>query len=366
LISFVSISATQAQIPTDNKMSNAIDTAVNTAALSFFNDSGNVGLSVAIWRKGKLSFYNYGTVDKKIHRLPTAHSIYEIGSVTKTFSGSLLAKAVMENKVQLDEDIRKYLREPYPNLEFKDIFITLRQLSTHQSGLPNNIPDNSEYFKNPDFDTLPFQLIALEKNYNDKRYRDELHQIKLDTIPGSVYFKYSNIGEKLVGFILEDVYQKPYRQLLSTYITTPLKMKHTVLSVKDSTSLVKGYGPGGKLMPYTLDNAGAAGGLRSCTDDMSRYLAWQMNEKDPWVKQTHTLLHGDLFYYARGYNWNMEMKNNRKKIWQSGGTYGMSSAMIMYPHEEVGFVLLANDAGMNTQEKLSVFAESIVNKFSRH
>ena len=359
------VRCTIAQLPSDNKLENLLDSSVHSAASTFFKDSCHVGLSIAIYTQGKVSYYNYGTVNKVQPQLPTKYSIYEIGSVTKTFTGSLLAKAVMENKVRLDEDIRRYFKESYPNLEYNGVPITLRQLSTHQSSLPNNIPDNSELFKNPDFDKLPFQLIELEKNYDDKKYREELHRIKPDTIPGSVYFKYSNIGEKMIGFILEDVYHKSYNNLLESYITKPLKMRHTALMVTDSGSLVQGYSPTGKLMPYALDNAGAAGGIRSCTSDMAEFLSWHMNENSAWIKETHSLLHGDLFYYARGYNWNMELKNNIKKIWQSGGTFGMSSAIIIFPFEDIGFILLANDACMDTQGNLSAFAEKVLRKIGK-
>ena len=352
------------QIQTDNEMKNHLDSCIHAAATAFFNDSCHVGLSLAVLTNSKIFFYNYGTVDKYRTRLPTKNSIYEIGSVTKTFTGSLLAKAVLDNKVQLDEDIRRYLKESYPNLEYRGVPITLRQLSTHQSSLPANMPDNSEYFKQPDFDKLPFQLIELEKNYNGKRYREELHNLKPDTIPGSVFFKYSNIGEKLIAFILEDVYGQSYDRLLQSNIIAPLRMTRTVLTVKDSTDLVKGYSPTGKPMPYALDNAGAAGGIRSCTSDMAKYLKWHMNESDPWIKETHSLLQGDLFYYARAYNWNLEKKEYRKKIWQSGGTFGMSSAVIIYPLDKVGFVLLANDACMDTQGGLSTIAETVLNKLN--
>jgi CubicO group peptidase (beta-lactamase class C family) len=353
-----------AQVPTDNPMNNRTDSSVESAVTVFFSDGCHVGLSLAVFDNGKISFYNYGSVNKEGSQLPTVHSLYEIGSLTKTFTGTLLAKAVMDNKVHLDVDIRQYLRAYYPNLQYKDVPITLRQLSTHQSGLPNNMPDNSELFKHPDFDRLPYQLINLEKSYNDNRYREELRQIKLDTFPGSLYFKYSNIGVKLLGFVLEDVYNQSYAQMLKNFITKPLNMNSTTLSVKDSIQLVKGYSPTGKLMPYALDNAGAAGGIRSCTSDMARFLKWHMNEGNAWIRETHTLLHGDLFFYARAYNWNMEMNTVRKKIWQSGGTFGMSSALIMYPHEQVGFVLLTNDACMDTQSKLQTIAESVLGRIA--
>src|SRR5687768_4133278 len=193
LTGFLFSMVTSAQPRTDNQLRTRLDSAVQSAVASFFKVSCPVGLSIAVFNKGTISYYNYGTVSKQRQQLPTIHSLYEIGSLTKTFTGALLAKAVVENKVTLDTDIRKYLKEPYPNLQYNEVPITLRQLSTHQSSLQNNLPDNSELFKQPDFDKLPFQLIALEKTYDNKRYRAELRQIRPDTIPGSIYFKYSNI-----------------------------------------------------------------------------------------------------------------------------------------------------------------------------
>lgn len=349
------------QTATDNPKRSGLDIAVQTAVDTFFKDGCHVGLSIAVFDHGKISFYNYGSTNKQVQQLPTTVSVYEIGSLTKTFTGTLLAKAVIENKVNIDADIRRYLKQPYPNLQYKNIPISLRQLATHQSSLPTDLPDNSELFRNPDFDKLPYQLIEREKEYDNIKYREALHRLLPDTIPGSIYFKYSNIGVKLESFILEDVYEKTYSQLLQKNIFSRLGMPHTFLTMKDSSQLVDGYSPTGKPMPHALDNAGAAGGIRSCTSDMAKYLAWHMNETDPLVRETHSILHGDLFYYARGYHWNMEKKDARKKIWQSGGTFGMSSAMIMYPAEQIGFVLLANDACMDTQGKLSTIAENVYN-----
>jgi CubicO group peptidase (beta-lactamase class C family) len=200
-----STSILSGQLPTDNPQKNHLDSAVHTAITTFFSDGCHVGLSVAVFDHGKISFYNYGSVNKEAKQLPTPISLYEIGSLTKTFTGSLLAKAVIDNKLNLDTDIRRYLKQPYPNLQYKGIPITLRQLATHQSSLPTDLPDNSELFKNPDFDKLPYQLIEREKSYDNAKYRDELHQIKPDTIPGSIYFKYSNLGVKLESFIQEVV-----------------------------------------------------------------------------------------------------------------------------------------------------------------
>lgn len=356
-----------AQLPTDNPIKTKNDSAVHAAVSKFFEKTGHTALGMVVYERGRTTLYHYGSVSRDKPQIPDRRSLFEIASLTKTFTGALLAKAVAERKVDIDNDIRVYLREQYPNLEYRSAPVTLRVLTTHQSGLPNNIPDNSELFRNPDFEKLPFQLVDLEKSYHEKKYRQELHDIRLDTIPGSVYFRYSNIGIKLVSFVLEDVYGISYKEMLERNILKPLGMNNTsvVLTEKDSLKLTKGYSSSGKLMPYSLENAGAAGGLKSSTEDMAKYLAWHMREKDQWVRETHALLHGDVYSYARGYNWNVELKEGRRKVFQTGGSYGMSSAMIMYPLEQVGFVLLANDGGMDTQGQLQDIASEVLEALTR-
>lgn len=80
--------------------------------------------------------YNYGTVKKGEHILPTSNTYYEIGSIIKTFTSRLLAKAVVDKKVSLDDDVRKYLQGDYANLQYKNHPIRLRDLASYTSALP--------------------------------------------------------------------------------------------------------------------------------------------------------------------------------------------------------------------------------------
>lgn len=352
--------------PANNLPTTPQDGIVATAAETFFKDSCHVGLSMAVYNRGTTRFYNYGTTSKSRPSLPTQRTLYEIGSVTKTFTGVLASKAILDGRMTLDGDFRSYLAEPYPNLELDGKPITLRTLTAHTSGMPRDIPDNSDLFQNPDFDTLPDKLIARERDYDRARYLRELHQVKLAATPGTT-FNYSNIGMKLVGFGLEQVYGDSYGQLLNRHITAPLGMKHTALSVRplDRRYLAQGYGATGRPTPYHLANAGAAGGLYSDTEDMIRYATWHLDESDPLIRQSHTVIAGTLSNYGRGMNWNMattsdiEGKVWDRKIWQSGGLYGMSSQVILFPDSREAYVLLANDACFKTQSELETIALTV-------
>jgi len=348
------------QLPSDNPMRSAFDKSVDNAAEEFFAKGQHVGLSIGIYDRGKTVFYNYGTANKSVPHVPNQKSIYEIASITKTFTGALASRAVLDGKMTLDGDFGSYLSEPYPNLEKNGKFITLRLLAAHRAGLPKNIPDTDALFKNPNFDTLPFQLIELDKPYDDAAYLRALHQVELRSEPGSE-FVYSNFGIKLIGFGLEHVYRQSLEQLLKMQILDPLAMKRTDLAVSPHNErlLVQGYSPSGKPMPYHLFNAGAAGGLYSNAEDMVRYIRWQLDESDPVIKQSHTAIFGGGEKVQEGMIWYMTQEGGERKLWESGGAFGMASQLVLYPESKIGIVLLANDGGFSTQEELGAMAKKI-------
>jgi serine-type D-Ala-D-Ala carboxypeptidase/endopeptidase len=260
----------------------------------------------------------------------------------------------------LDGDFRAYLIGSYPNLEKNGKFISLRWLAAHRAGLPKNIPDTDALFKNPNFDTLPFQLIELEKPYDDAAYLRALHQFQLRSEPGSE-FVYSNFGIKLIGFGLQQVYHQSLEKLLQEEILGPLEMKRTGLAVspQDERLLVQGYSPSGKPMPYHLFNAGAPGGLYSDAEDLVRYIGWQLDESDPVIRQSHSVIFGSGEGVQDGLVWYMTQEGGERKLWESGGAFGMSSQLVLYPKSKIGIVLLANDGGFSTQDQLDAMAKKI-------
>ena len=358
----MALATTASAVPTDNPQVSPLDRAVQSAADTFFKDGCHVGVSLAVYDHGKAAFYDYGSTTKTAAHLPTPQSLYEIASITKTFTGVVAARALLDGKMTLDGDFRTYLKTPYPNLEMNGKPITLRTLATHTSGLARDIPDSSDLFAgHPDFDTLPYQLITREKAYDETRYLQDLHDVALASEPGS-RMVYSNFGIKLLSFGLENVYAAPFDKLVARTITQPLGMPHTGFDVApaDAPRLVQGYGPGGKPMPYHLGNAGAAGGLYSSTEDLVKYAAWHVAEADPVVRQSHAIVRGDIKSYAIGLIWDeATTATGERKLWHSGGGYGMSSQLILFPDMQQAYVLLANDGCFDSQKELDEMAMAI-------
>jgi CubicO group peptidase (beta-lactamase class C family) len=342
-----------------------VDAVVERAARKFMSDARAVGLSVGVLKGGKTYTYNYGEVEKGKGRLPTRHTLYEIGSVTKTLTGVLLARAAVEGRVKLDDDVRKYLDGDYPNLEFDGRPVRLVHLSNHTSRLPHVLPGRPELFKDPNPFELPKILTEIERNYTrDDFYRD-LHKVRLDKAPGSD-FKYSNAAAQLLGFILERVYRAPYERLVAEKIARPLKMRETMLtpSAAESKRLAKGHYENGSVALPVTPQSQAAGGLRSSVSDMLRYVEFHLDEGDEVVKLSHRPTWGDIKYYASGLSWQMNMtQGGRRRIWQSGGTFGFSSYCAVFPELGLGLVLLSNESDRDTQGRLNTLANEILSGF---
>lgn len=104
---------------------------------------GNINsIALAVYRNGEVFHNYYGEIDKNSHTKPDDKTLYEIASISKVFVGSLVAKAVLEGKVKLDDDIRIYLTGEYKNLEFENTPITIKNLLTHTLGFKNKTPKN--------------------------------------------------------------------------------------------------------------------------------------------------------------------------------------------------------------------------------
>lgn len=334
-----------------------LDSLLQEEAGNFLSNPVHVGLTIGILYKGKTRTYHTGTTEKAEQQLPDDNTLYEIGSITKTITGALLAQAVVDKKVNLDDDVRKYLRGDYPGLEYHGNPVRLVHLLNHSSGLPFMLPDHPELFEHPDYDTLPFILSSLEKNYSREQFFSDLKEVKIDTIPG-IKLRYSNAAAQLLGYILEDIYGKSYEELVRQYVCKPAGMKHTTLTVADKKNLAKGYNARGMLMPHA--HSGAAGGIYSTIGDMLRYAQFQLDESNPVVSLGHQPTWGNIQYYAMGLNWQMMDKTDSpRKIFQSGGTAGFSSFMILYPELDTAVILLTNESDQDTQGVLSQMADKI-------
>ena len=341
------------------------DTAATRLGKAFIDKQGYVGLSIGLYDHGKTYFYNFGTTEKGTQQLPTQNTLYEIGSMTKTFTSLLLAHAITEKKLSLNDDIRKYLDGSYPNLAYEGQPLRLVHLANLTSGLPDNLPDRPDIFKsNLHPDSLTAVFYRLHRNYTRANFYEDLHKVKLTRAPGTRP-EHSNVATQLLGYILEKVYKMPYEELVKQYITGPRQMTSTTTALAvpaaNAQRQAKGHSAPGNITPFvTLPDIQAAGGLSSSPADMLKYLQLQLHAKDPAVRLSHQLTHGSPNSEAFALNWFVTKTADSKLAFaHSGGTFGFASYCVFYPELNRGLVLFANRNEGTTESRLEELAAAL-------
>ena len=346
-------------LPTDNPLKTHVDSIVHKQVLENINESMIIGMSFGLYINNNSHFYNYGTIEKGKQQLPNQNTIYEIGSITKTITSIILANAVLENKINLNDDIRKYLKGNYENLQYNSKPIKVENLANHTSGLPEDIfPEKLYSLQNPTM----FDLINIFEGDSLTLFLKELHKIKLDTLPGTK-MSYSNTGIITLGIILENVYKMSYSNLVKKYITEPYAMNNTetVFYKSDTVSYTKGYDKKGNTMPHiTFQIAGAAGGLKSTASDMIMYIKENISEKDKAIELSHKeTFRNDEQSIGLGWYINNSTKNSIE-FWHNGGEPGFSSYILIIPESKVGIICLTNQRGY--QYQFSILSKAIIAK----
>ena len=298
------------------------------------------GLSIAVVENGRTRFYNFGTVSRQQPQAPTEHSVYEIGSITKILTSLVLANAVGEGKVGLQDDIRRYLPGEYPKLAFEGEPVRLIHLANTSSALPDNLPALPA-----DAAQAPFQAVATLKRITDQDVYTALASASLIDRPGHEP-RHSNLAANLMGGILERVYGQSYETLLARYVEQPLGMGAGTGEAR-AALLATGYDKNRAAMP-ALDARSvlAGGGLRYSAADLAKFLSAQLAAEDAAIRLSQTPAWGDADNIAVGFNWIINKTiDDQLRLRHSGGTFGFSSYIEMYPQRGYGIVLLANRPG---------------------
>lgn len=340
----------------------SLDTLIQKIGQQYIKNNG-AGLSVGLLYQGKNSTYHFGSVEKGKNLLPTDHTLYELGSITKTFFGYLLAKAVTEHKAGMDDDVRKYLDGKYPNLQYQGHPVTLKELANTTSGIPDELPAEPFKVSPASPDSLLFAAQTLRDKVTRKEFFAALQQVQLDTIPG-YKARHSNAASQLLGYALEKIYHTPYEELVSRYIFKPLHMDHTLfMAAKESSSLLaKGYNKSGTQMPYFNAMAlSAHAGISSSATDMLNYLRFQLDKTDPAVqlsqqKTVNVDVYGIALVWFR-----YRYDDGYTQVWTDGSTLGFYDFIIFYPELDLGIVLLGNKADAQSYGRLAGFADQIFN-----
>jgi D-alanyl-D-alanine-carboxypeptidase/D-alanyl-D-alanine-endopeptidase len=272
----------------------------------------------------------YGRLSATDERIPDGDTVYEIGSITKVFTGILLAQAVINGEVKLDDPISMYLPEGVTAPEYEGRSITLLDLATHYSALPTFCCDN------------------LCEEYTMDQLYYTLSGYQLTRAPGSKW-EYSNFGFGLLGDLLARRAGKAdYEALLLERITRPLGMDSTRIELTPemrsrlATPHENYYTPSCSNVESALFGAG---GIRSTANDMLKFLAANMGltetELQPAMQLANTPQRPTDGPPYIGLGCNLTKSGNG--IHQhGGGTMGYTSFLGWDTERKIGVVVLMN------------------------
>lgn len=292
-----------------------------------------VQLSIALIDSTGEQYYGALRSSDTLRTIENHDQLFEIGSVSKVFTSSLLAYEVVENGLNPDESVRGVL-----NFDLKDsVDVTYKQLSNHTSGLPR-VPGGFLW-------NIIFHSDNPYQNFTDEKLREYLSEdLEMDADPGTEH-SYSNLGAGLLGYVLEQKTGKTYEELLDERIFSPLGMSRTTLNrSRFEDLLITGvHHRGGEASNWDLASLVAAGGIYSTAEDMVKFAKAQLESTNQIYsyQQEPTYTISDTREMALG--WYIISRDNGDRIyWHNGGTGGYRSSMTLNPDNGTAVIVLSN------------------------
>lgn len=286
--------------------------------------------TVLVSQKGKVLFAKgYGIKNAQTSAFNDTNSIFQIYSITKTFTSAVIFKLIELKKLSLTDKLSKF----YPSFPKGDS-ITIEHLLTHTSGIydytqGNNMPDQTE-----------------------ESFVTFLKTKPLDFNPGTNW-NYSNSGYYFLGYIIQKITGTTYEDAVTKYVFEPLQMKQSGFAFKNLRNENKTVGyeiftHKAKKEAVVYDPPGpfATGGIYSTVGDLNKYYnglkEFKILAKESFEKATTALKNN------YGYGWMINSFEGRKTISHSGGAAGFRSNFLCIPSDDICIILLNNNENANT------------------
>ena len=356
LVAILSLTSFVTFAKTESTVSSQLKSVVDECAKGLMNEYDIPGLAVAVTIDGKRYFYNYGFADESKGSLVTNDTIFELGSISKTFAATLTGYAQEKGKLNMDDKVKDYI----PELENSVLGNTkLVHVATYTAGgLPLQFPSEV---------TNDAEMMQYYKTWKPE-------------YEAGTKRKYSNPSIGLFGYIGALSMKSDYTEMMETVILPELGMTNTFVDVpKDQlNNYAFGYSTEGKpvrVNPGILD--AQAYGIKSTSSDMLQYIEANMgqaqlnNDIENALERTHIkYFNTDTFTQAvgwEGYDYPVSLsqllKGNSsdvilnaklvqasesgtlgRDIWynKTGSTGGFGAYVAYVPSEKIGIVILAN------------------------
>ena len=334
------------EVPSENVINNlsAKDSFITEEQSEImFNNSkifpNQTQIAIAIINNGKVNYYGIKRNNNTISKSENYESTFEIGSITKVFTSTLLSRFVTDKKIKLNDDINDYLNISINN----GTKITFKKLANHTSGLPR-LPSNLDLTKvNPQ---NPY------KEYNKQELVEYLTKDLI--ISQKSKYEYSNLGAGLIGYTLSEIENISYDSLLRTKIFSKYNMLNTTTDLnKVNGKLVKGQdASGNEVSNWELSVLAGAGGILSTVEDLSKFAIAQFDCSNKELKLTRQKTFEINDNMSIGLGWHIiKSKSGSILNWHNGGTGGYSSSMAIDMKSKNGIIILSNVSAFNPKKE---------------
>jgi D-alanyl-D-alanine-carboxypeptidase/D-alanyl-D-alanine-endopeptidase len=307
------------------------------------NASRHVGVVVGVLRGERTWVIGSGTAGPGGPSPPAANTIFEIGSVTKVFTATLLAGMVEEGRLALEDPVQRYLPASV-ELPVRGRPITLADLATHTAGLPR-LP-HGFLLRSVRHRRDPYAWFSVDDLYAG------LPATRLRREPGGRP-RYSNLGYGLLGHVLALRAGRGYEQLVQERICRPLGLTDTRISVPAAARerFAQGHSRRGRAVPHwDIAALAGAGALRSTVADLLAFLRLQLGDADPALVRAAALTHATRSRHRGGLplglGWTRLplLGTEHELLFHNGGTGGFRSFAGFVPATHSAVMVLSNSA----------------------
>jgi CubicO group peptidase (beta-lactamase class C family) len=248
------------------------------------------------------------------------NNIYEICSVTKVFTTSLLAKYVFQEKIRLDDPINKYI----PKLNPDNYYPSLQRIATHSAGYPGRYPLNYWKYLNLGVD---YYILGKRKFKQEHPFSMDFNRmmklIQKSGLKDKEYkWQYSNFGMALLGYIIGMVSKEGYWDTMENFLTNELGLKNSYLGTTNDKNL-SGFDLKNKNCgnwKYEKNELMApAGAISSTAEDLIAFAKLNINEEIGYLKLCHEKYTNGSKWFDMGLGWWLD-KNNINILSHGGNT----------------------------------------------
>jgi CubicO group peptidase (beta-lactamase class C family) len=295
------------------------------------------GVAVGIWYKGREYSAGFGVTSVENPLPVTPDTLFQVGSISKTFTATMLMQLAEQGRVDLDAPVKKYIKDLKLRDKTVEKQVTIRHLLTHMGGW---VGDYFNDFGNGD--------DALKKMVKDIAKLPQIHPL------GKIW-SYNNTGFNLAARVIEVVTGKPYEKAAQEMLFDPLELKMSFFYPSDilftHRFVVGHYIDKKKILvsrPWAIGRAGnGIGGVVSTVQDLLKYARFHMGNgtriikkkslETMRVKQVNAGMHGDM-----GITWFIREYGGIKFYGHGGATNGQQANFFFIPEQDFALAILTN------------------------